>query len=357
MLSIIGFILTMSSLIFIHEFGHYYVARIFGVKIEEFSIGFGKELYSRIDKNGTKWKICILPLGGFVKMHGDSDPASFNTEEVLDKDIAFYTKPLYARFLIIFAGPLFNYLLAILIIMGFYLSFGKFEMQAIVGEVMQNSPASKVGIREDDKIIEVDGKKINNFIDLQRIILVNTNQPILMMIDRKGELIEIFITPSSNNDLIKDGVKSKTSYIGILTKSEPIHYDMNLFSSGYQAINDVIDISNLTLKVLGQILTNKRSLDEIHGLVTIAKESSKSLSAGFLDFILFIAMLSINLGLMNLLPIPILDGGHLVLIIYEAIAKKPANQYIKNILFKMGIMIIIFLIVISISNDIKSLIF
>jgi regulator of sigma E protease len=356
MLSIVGFILTMSLLVFVHEFGHYYIARIFGVKIEEFSIGFGKELCSRIDKNGTKWKICMLPLGGFVKMYGDSDPASFDIAEVPDKTVAFYTKPLYARFLIVAAGPLSNYLFAIIIIAGFYLSFGKFEVEAIVGEVMQDSPAAMAGIRENDKIIEADGKKINNLFELQNVILVNTIQPMLLVIDRCGELIEISVTPRNNNVTTNDK-KHKTNYIGIKTRNDPTHQDMNIFSSGYQAISDVVNTSNLTLKVLWQVVTNKRSSEVIQGPVNIAQASGISLSKGFLDFILFIAMLSINLGLINLLPIPILDGGHLALMIYELIARRPPNQYIKNVLFKIGIMIIFFLIVISISNDIKSLIF
>jgi len=354
MLTIIGFILTMTLLVFVHEFGHYYIARIFGVKIEEFSIGFGKELYSKLDRNGTKWKICAVPMGGYVKMYGDNDLASITTNEVLNKDEAFYAKKLYERFFIVAAGPLFNYLLAIIILGGFYFSFGKLDVPAVIDQVALDSPAYKAGLLENDQIVQADGKKINNFVDLQRIISINLNQPILLTIDRHGELIKISVTPSTKTGADN---KSKISHIGIKVKKDGTHYDMNIFSSVSQACYDVVEISNLTLKALGQILTNKRSLGEIYGPITIAKESGKSLSGGLVDFVLFLAMLSINLGLVNLLPIPIFDGGHLVLIIYEAIVKKTPSPYIKNILFKIGIMIIIFLIVISISNDIKSLIF
>jgi regulator of sigma E protease len=356
MLSIIGFILTMSLLVFVHEFGHYYFARIFGVKIEEFSIGFGKQFYSKTDKNGTKWKICMLPLGGFVKMHGDSDPASYGAEEDVDKNVAFYAKPLHARFLIVLAGPLFNYLLALIIIASVYLSFGKFEVAAIVGEVMQGSPAEIAGIKENDKIIEVDRKKINDFFELQKLILVNNIEPILLVIDRGANIIEVSVTPRINI-ITKDGKKHKLNYIGIKTRNEPIRKDMNIFASIYQAISDVIDNSNLTLKVLGQVAANKRSPDVIQGPISIAKASGESLAEGLVSFILFIAMLSINLGLVNLLPIPMLDGGHLALMIYELVARKPPSQYVKNVLFRIGIMIVFFLIVISISNDIKSLMF
>ncbi len=356
MLNVVGFILSISILTFIHEFGHYYIAKLFGVAIEEFSIGFGKELYARVDKEGVRWKICAIPFGGFVKMYGDANKASTNFTAVINDDKAFYTKPPFARFLIVAAGPIANYLLAIVIIAGFYFSFGSSEIPAVVSEIEKRSPAERSGLQIGDKIIEADGKKINKFSDLQKRIIINPNQPIYLSVLRGNEIIKLSITPVHNHHSAHNQ-KMKVGYIGIRAQNEPTHINMGVFRSCYQAITDVVDISGLTLKALGQIIVGKRSIGEIYGPVTIAQESGNALSRSPLDFILLIAMLSVNLGLINLLPIPILDGGHLALIIYEAITQKALNQSIQNILLKAGMLIIIFLIVISISNDIKILIF
>jgi len=355
MLALLGFIFALTLLVFIHEFGHYYAAKTFGVKVEEFSIGFGKELFSKIDRAGVKWKICALPLGGFVKMYGDANPASLTHVEVQDKHRAFYAKPLYARFLIVAAGPIANYLLAIVILTGFYFSYGKLEMPAVIGEVLQNSPAQAAGIIERDEILEVDGGKITNFNDLQRRIMINPGRPMDLLVLRGDELKKIVITPLEKV-ITGERARSKIGYIGVKAKDNPIFINIGLFESISISVTEVIDISNLTLKALGQMLTGHRSTSEIYGPLTIAKESGKSLSHSPLEFILFIAMLSINLGLINLLPVPILDGGHLIFMVYEAIAQKPLSGYMQNVLLKIGMVIIIFLVVISISNDIRSLI-
>lgn len=356
MLSIIGFVLAIAILVFVHEFGHYYIAKSFGVKIEQFSIGFGKELYSRVDGDGVRWKICAIPLGGFVKMYGDTDPLSVNNIEVEDKTKAFYSKPLHARFLIVAAGPIANYLLAVIILASFYFTFGKVEVPAVIGEVIQNSPAQLAGIREMDKIIAVNGKKINNFSDLQRLIMMSHNQQLNLVADRAGNLIELSLI-AAEKILADSKPVIKVGYIGIIAENKPVHLKMNVFASCYQGVLDVIDISSLALKTVQQIFTGKRSAGEIYGSFTIAQKSGEALAEGPLEFALFIAMLSINLGLINLLPIPILDGGHLMFIIYEAIAQKPLTRYAQNILLKIGGVIIIFLIVISTSNDIRGLIF
>ncbi|WP_316354199.1 RIP metalloprotease RseP [Candidatus Trichorickettsia mobilis] len=355
MLTITGFILAMGLLVFVHEFGHYYIAKTFGVKIEEFSIGFGKELFVKIDTNGVRWKICAIPLGGFVKMYGDRDITSTAKVTSAAPDFSFYHKPWYIKFLIVVAGPMANYLLAILILSCFYLYFGKPQIPAIIDTVIQDSPAATGGLLAGDKIVEADGNSISDFSKLQKIIMINANQQIPLLIERDDQQLTLMVTPKTNSTDANSRIK--IGYIGITSKQDPTYIKMNVLVSSYQAMQDVVDISLLTLKALGQIIVGKRSIDEISGPLTIAQESGKSLSAGILDFILFVAMLSINLGLINLLPIPILDGGHLVIILCEAITRQPTSQLIQNILLKTGMIIITFLIVISVSNDIKSLIF
>lgn len=345
MLSIIAFILTISILVFIHEFGHYYVAKSFGVKIEEFSIGFGKELYSRVDKQGVKWKICCLPFGGYVKIFGYNKEDVDAKSQQLYKDKTFFSKSIYARFLIVAAGPITNYLLAIIIFASFHMFLGKIELPAVIGEVVTNSPAAKAGLKEDDKIIKIDGKNIENFSDLRTNLLLNpTHQPMNLEIAREEQVITIIVIPE----------KAK---IGIAAKNKPIKIKMGILSSLYQGVIDVIDLSWLNLRALSQIIIGERSVGEIGGPLTIANESGKSLQHSVTAFVLFLAVLSVNLGLINLLPIPVLDGGHLVFILYEAIAGKPASKFARNIALRIGTIMILLLVVISISNDIKNLIF
>lgn len=358
MLTILGFVLAISIIVIIHELGHYFTARIFGVKVLEFSIGFGKELFSKIDKRGAKWKIAAIPLGGFVKMYGDADPASVNHIDVVDKNLTFYAKPTYVRFLIIAAGPIANYLLAILIFGGFYFSYGKLEIPAVVGEVIKDSPAMRAGVEADDKILAIDDQKIDDFYALQRKIIIHPDKPIKLLINRKGESKLLIVSPNIQVQGSKsDNRKTKTGFIGIKPATAIKFKEVGLIESIYLSIAEVSDISMLTLKIIGQIISNERSTSEIGGPLSIARESGYSLSLGIANFIGFIAMLSINVGLMNLLPVPILDGGHLIFIIYEMIAKKPLPATVQKLLLNIGMMVLIFLIVFSVSNDIKSLIF
>jgi len=355
MLSIIGFIITISILVFIHELGHYCVARYFNVKIEEFSIGFGKELIGITDKKGVRWKICLVPLGGYVKIYGYDRSLMDKATEINEK-VAFYAKSCLERFLIVAAGPLINYLLAIIIFAGFYCYFGKTELPPIIGEVITSSPAEKAGLREGDKIVKANNKSVKNFGDVQQEILISGFSSSTLTIERKSEELTVNIMPEEIIISPPEEKKAKkTLRIGIIAKNEPIHTKIGIFSSLLEAIDATIDMSALTLKAISQMIVGKRSLDEIGGPVAIAKESGKSIAKGVEMYLLFIAMLSVNLGLLNLLPIPVLDGGHLVFILYEAITGKLPNPKTKNILLQLGAIIIIFLIIISVSNDIQNL--
>ncbi|MCC8418348.1 MAG: RIP metalloprotease RseP [Rickettsia endosymbiont of Glossina mortisans submortisans] len=355
MLSIIGFIITISILVFIHEFGHYCIARYFNVKVEEFSIGFGKELIGITDTRGVRWKICLIPLGGYVKIYGYDRSLMDKTKEVNEK-VAFYAKSCLERFLIVAAGPLINYLLAVIIFAGFYCYFGKTEIPPIIGDVVASSPAARADLREGDKIVKVNDKSVKGFGDVQREILINGFSSSTLTIERKSEEFtvnimpqEIIISPPEEKKI------KKTLRIGIIAKNEPIHTKIGILGGFWEAINTTIDMSALTLKAISQMIVGKRSFDEIGGPVAIAKESGKSIAGGTQMYLLFIAMLSVNLGLLNLLPIPVLDGGHLIFILYEAITGRLPNPKTKNILLQLGAAIIIFLIIISVSNDIQNL--
>ncbi|XVN40627.1 MAG: RIP metalloprotease RseP [Rickettsia endosymbiont of Argas persicus] len=355
MLSIVGFIITISILVFIHEFGHYSVARFFNVKIEEFAIGFGKELIGITDSKGVRWKICLVPLGGYVKIYG-YDRNLINKAEKINEKVAFYAKSCLERFLIVAAGPLINYLLAIIIFSGFYFFFGKPEILPIIGEVIAESPAEKAGLREGDRIIKVNNKPVKDFIDIPRAILINGLSSSNLLIKRKGEeftiniIPEEVIIPSANEKKVR-----KTLRIGIKAKNEPVYTRIGILLSLLEGLHDTIDISAITLKAVSQMFTGTRSVSELGGPVAIAKESGKSIEQGIEMYLLFIAMLSVNLGLLNLIPIPVLDGGHLLFILYEAITGKSPHIKARNILLQIGALVIIALIIISVSNDIKNL--
>ena len=355
MLSIIGFIITISILVFIHEFGHYCIARYFNVKVEEFSIGFGKELIGITDTRGVRWKICLIPLGGYVKIYGYDRSLMDKTKEVNEK-VAFYAKSCLERFLIVAAGPLINYLLAVIIFAGFYCYFGKTEISPIIGDVVASSPAARADLREGDKIVKVNDKSVKDFGDVQREILINGFSSSTLTIERKSEEFTVNIMPQEIiiSPLEEKKIK-KTLRIGIIAKNEPIHTKIGILGGFWEAINTTIDMSALTLKAISQMIVGKRSFDEIGGPVAIAKESGKSIAGGTQMYLLFIAMLSVNLGLLNLLPIPVLDGGHLIFILYEAITGRLPNPKTKNILLQLGAAIIIFLIIISVSNDMQNL--
>ncbi|MGI4775897.1 MAG: RIP metalloprotease RseP [Janthinobacterium lividum] len=355
MLSIIGFILVTCILVFVHEMGHFLIAKLFKVKVEEFSIGFGKEIFSRVDKSGVKWKLAAIPLGGFVKMHGDLNSMSTKHIDVQASNLSFHTKPLYARFLILAAGPAANYMLAVIILAGFYFSHGKLEIPAIIGEVVTSSPADKGGLKSQDRVLEINRNKIDEFNDIRKQIMINDNQPMHFMIQRGDKLLQLTIIPINKDPVGKKYTSSP--YIGISSKIGSKFIKLSLISSFSESIREAISISKLTLQALWQMILGNRSTDQMHGPFVIAKESGETLARGPVEFILLLSMLSINLGLMNLLPVPLLDGGHLLFMIYEGIVGKPLGKNMQNILLRVGMMIIIFLVVISVSNDIKSLLF
>ncbi|RYE05889.1 MAG: RIP metalloprotease RseP [Rickettsiaceae bacterium] len=354
MLSILGFIITTLILVFVHEMGHFLVAKMFSIKIEEFSIGFGEEIYSRTDKSGTKWRLAAIPLGGFVKMYGDPNSNNAN-HNVQSSESSFQTKPLYVRFLVLFAGPAANYLFAIMILASVYLVYGKMNIPPVIGKIEINSPADKAGLKIGDQIVAINQDQIDEFVDIRKQIMLSNNEPMNFVIKRDEKVAQLIITPISKK--LSNKKDEDIPYIGISPVNKISYTKLGLIDSISQGTKEVFGISKMTLQALWQMVIGSRSTDQMHGPLTIAKESGENLASSPLSFILFLAMLSINLGLVNLLPIPLLDGGHLLFMIYEGILRKPINIKMQNILLRVGMIMIVFLIVISVSNDIKSLLF
>lgn len=361
--SIIGFLITITILVVVHEYGHYYAARICGVRVIEFSLGFGKKLFSFKDKNFTEWKLSAIPLGGYVKMFGDkhlysdTDTDFVNSLTEKEKKQSFACKNLYQKALIIIAGPLANYLLAFIILSFVYFANGRYDFPPVVGQIVDNTPAASA-LKVGDKIITINGKKIDNFFDIPKAVNLYPNREFLISIERDGAFHNIKIKSKAEKIFGDNGaLLGVVGILGIRPVEVPVKIDYSLFNASKEAIADCYNMSTSSLSALLQIITGDRSVNELRGTITIAEQSGKYLKYGFVEMLVFIATLSINLAVFNLLPILPLDGGHLALIMYEFIFGKKPSESLANSIFKIGFFLIIFLFIISTYNDIKYLIF
>ena len=345
-----SFLVVLSIIVFVHEFGHYYLAILNKVKVEAFSIGFGKEIFGWNDKRGTRWRVCILPFGGYVKMFG------FDSKEKIPKnqqEYSFNNKNVYQRFSIVLAGPFANFIFGIFGFALIYSLVGKTFIPPIVNNVENDSPAYVSGIIKDDKIIKIDNKTINNFNDIGTYINLYKKDAYNFEINRNNKVIKKKIFPIITSQELYG--QERDFYIIGITSYEPIVKRHNFLESLYLGTKSTYEICSITIKALHQMITGKGSVDDLGGPVKIAHFSGKMLEQGFLSFINLIILLSISIGLINLFPIPVLDGGHLVFYLIEIIIGKPINKDIQEKTFKLGFAIIITLAILLTYNDIISL--
>ena len=355
-----SFVAIISVIVFIHEFGHFIVARWCGVKVEEFSLGFGRELFGRVDKKGTRWKFCLLPFGGYVKMFGDRNGASMPDSEAVkkmskaDKKKSFLGKNVWQRMAIVLAGPVANFLLAIVIFTFLFKSNGLNVIQPIVFEVLPESAAFEAGLQKGDKILAIDSKEVVDFDVMRAVVLKSADKELLFKVARGESAFEIKITPRNQlrKDLFGDEVKMGT--LGV-TAVDFIHRDFNLAESFLQANRETYKNSVAILQALGELITGQRSVKELGGPIKIAQYSGKTVTMGLDAVVWFVAMISLNLGVMNLLPVPVLDGGHLFFYVIEAIRGKPLSQKVQNIAFKCGLSLVLTLMAFTTLNDVWSL--
>ncbi len=355
-----AFILIISVIVFIHEFGHYFVAKLSGVKIVAFSIGFGPEIWGFNDRSGTRWKLSALPFGGYVKMFGDIDPSSApDTEQISrfseqEKQWAFHTKPLWKKAAVVAAGPLANFILAIVILTGFYVAYGKPVTLSEISAVVENSAAEAAGVQVGDVIVDIDGEVIDTFEDIQKIVSINTGTPLQVKVKRAEEVLQLEITPfmQEREDLF--GNKVKAPLIGIA--SQAVSYrELHAGSASIEAVKETYFIASATLKAIGQMITGQRGVDELSGPLRIAKYSGQSVEQGMSTVLWFMVVLSVNLGLVNLFPIPILDGGHLLYYGIEAVRGKPMADKMQEWGFRIGMAFVLCLAIFSTVNDLRQL--
>ena len=356
---VVPFVVVLGVLVFVHELGHFAAARMSGVKVDVFSVGFGKELWGRRDKQGTYWKISAVPLGGHCQFLGDEDApstgdgkASELSEE--DKKYAFQYQSPIKKLLIALAGPASNYLFAVLIFACVFFFLGKINFPPVVGEVFENSAAAKAGIIPNDRILTINGNKIDSFDDIRKEVDLTVGPEITVEILRDGKEIRLQFPLTELEVAGADGEVSKRPMLGVKSVNviELDHEKLSLLQSLKEACLETWNITEATLRGVGQMITGKRSGEEIGGIIRIAEMSGDiSKQSGFLDLIVFTALLSINLGLINLFPIPVLDGGHIVIYLAEIIVGREINTKIKDALFKVGFSLIIALMIFATWND------
>ena len=361
---IIPFIILITVVVFIHEYGHYYFAKKYGVGVTDFSIGFGKEIFGFNDKNGTRWKFCLIPLGGYVKFFGDRNVFSQAEQaEILkkydkkDQDRLFITKPLYQRAIIVFGGPLANFLLAILIFSSIYMFVGKDFTPGKIDKVSIDSPAEKAGLKKNDIIIAINDNKVLSIREIPMFINTASSDSINITVLRNDNEVT-FKTDTKfiqSQDAFGNSIKKKIIGISITTATSKIELKkLGPATAIYYSIKEIWFVSKTTLSYIGSLILGKADTSQLGGPIKIAKISGQVAEFGLLAFISTIAYISISLGLINLFPIPLLDGGHLMFFLFEKILGRPLSQKTQEGFFRIGLFLLISLMVFTTFNDINT---
>ena len=362
---ILPFLILITIVVFIHEYGHYYFAKKFGVGITDFSIGFGKEIFGWNDKSGTRWKFCLIPLGGYVKFFGDRNVFSQAEQQDLineynkeDQEKLFILKPLYQRAIVVAAGPLANFVLAIVIFFMINIFIGKDFTPAIVNEVQINSPAAQAGIKKNDKIISINNQKVHSILEVSTFINTSTSEIIELTVLRNDQSITLNVKPnlidgkdSLGNSIKKKMIGIKLSVLNNQLKRVPLNPGLAL----YYSVHEVWFVSITSLKYLGSMIFGKADSSQLGGPIRIAKITGQVAEHGIVPFLSIMAYISISLGLINLFPIPMLDGGHLMFYLFEKILGKPLKQKTQEGFFRIGLFLLFFLMFFVTFNDLKDL--
>lgn len=354
--SVFAFIAVLTVLVFVHEMGHYLAARQCGVRVEVFSIGFGPELFGRTAANGTRWKFSAIPFGGYVKMFGEQGPDEDNppaSEEDLRE--SFFLKPLRQRAWIVFAGPLANFVFAIIVLAGLFVVLGQPHTPADVGKVIEGSAAERAGLKAGDRFVSIDATPIERFEQVRQIVELSPGKPLEMEVRRGNEIIRLTAIP----DAIEETRFGSTQMIGRLgvsrTGSDMVLIKYDPLTATWKAITHTFVLTGNILDAVGQIITGQRTAKELGGPVRIAQISGEMAQAGLVMVIQFAAILSINLGLINLFPIPLLDGGHLVFYAVEALRGRPLGERAMGLSLNIGLALILCLTVFVTWNDLVQL--
>lgn len=350
-----GFIVVITIVVFVHEMGHFLVARWNKVKVEIFSIGLGKEIFGWTDRYGTRWRISLIPLGGYIKMFGEPS-SQYNNQynnivmQSPPSDQAFIAKKIWQKIAIVVAGPGANFLFSIVLFTCIFWFFGKMVTNPLIAEIQPTMPAAIAGLMPNDKIVALDGKKINSFEDVIRYIQLNTGQNIDFLIERDETSLNIPIKPvlTAVTDILGD--KQCVWQVGIKSV-ETYHQEFAFFPSFEMAINQTQNIIQDSLAAISQIISGERSVKQLQGIISTARVSGEAAKMGILPLLFLAGFLSVAIGLFNLFPIPLLDGGHLMFYIIELLQGKPLSVKIQEAAFKIGLILIGGIFILALYND------
>jgi regulator of sigma E protease len=357
---VIPFLAVLTVIVFVHEMGHYLVARWCGVAIQTFSIGFGRELFGWNDKQGTRWRLSAIPLGGYVRFVGDMNAASTPDNEVIanaDPVLAprlFANKNVWQRIAVVAAGPLANVLLTFLILYSLLLGYGRYTIPPIVGSVVSGSVAESAGLQPGDLIVSVDGYAVRGFEDFQRLVATSPQRPVTIALERNEAPTTIVLTPEVTEVQDRFGNTQRIGRIGV--SRDVAETDVSLYRPGpVEAIGMTVEeirfIVQRTAAFLGDFFVGRGDVEQLGGPVKVAKVSGEVATLGIIALINLTALLSLNIGIFNLLPVPMLDGGHLMYYLVEAVRGRPLSMKVQEIGFRFGFALVLALMVFTLFND------
>jgi len=361
---VIPFVFVLSLVVFFHELGHFLVARRCGVRIMVFSIGFGPEIVGFDDRYGTRWKISAIPLGGFVKFFGDDNAASVpDTARIAAMDAqeraqSFAFQPVYKRAAIVVAGPLANFILAIVIFAGVFMLYGKQTMSARVDSVLADSAAAAAGFKPGDLVVAIDGRPIDNFAEMQRIVSTSAGEILTIAVDRDGVQQVLKATPALKEVKDNFGNVQRVGVLGISRSMAPEDLKLHPVSPPqaiWMSVQETWSVIDRTLGYIGGVIVGREAANQLGGPIRIAQMSGQVASFGFVPLIQLAAVLSVSIGLLNLFPIPLLDGGHLLFYTIEALRGRPLSERAQEVGFRIGLAIVLMLMIFATFNDIVHL--
>jgi regulator of sigma E protease len=354
-LTILSFVLVIGPLVFVHEMGHYLAGRLFGIHSEAFAIGFGREVAGFTDKRGTRWKFGWLPLGGYVRFAGDMNPASQPDAAWLalppeQRARTFQAKPVWQRAIVVAAGPFVNFLVAMLILGGFAVAYGDPRTPPTVGIVQPGSAAAAAGLRPGDQVVRLGGREVETFEDMVGVVKIRAGERVRVDYVRAGVPLAAETVIGTQRERDRFGNEYRFGRLGI-GAAAPVIVPVSLLDAPGVALRRTGDIVSLMVETLGQVVTGRRSVAELGGPLQIAKVSGEQMSLGPEAFVFLLALVSINLGFINLLPVPMLDGGHLLFYAVEAVRRRPLEPRVQEWAFRGGLVALLALMLLVTFND------
>ncbi len=362
--TVVPFLLVLTVVVFFHELGHYFVGRWNRIRIDAFAVGFGPELFGITDTHGTRWKFCAIPLGGYVKFFGDAGVASNPDHEKLagmssdDFSDTYESKKVWQRALVAVAGPVANFILAIVIFSATFFYSGSYVVDPVVGEVKEGTAASEAGFKPGDLVVSVNSTRIQSFSDLQDAISLSAGESLAIEIERDGERKVFAVTPRMTEQKDRFGNKYSVGILGVSSSSDKSNFrkiEHGPVSAVTLAVQQTWSVATRTLKFLGQIIVGRQDATQLRGPVGIAQISSQVATLGYDRLITLAAVLSVSIGLLNLFPIPMLDGGHLLFYAIEALRGRPLSLKTQEMGYRFGMLCMLGLMIFATRNDILRL--